>query len=705
MSDEKSWSYERWMASGVIGAVLVISVVWYAVSNLTGSSAVAGLSMASTAEAASSASANVAINTALVSAPTPAPILNRVFLSPYPDDPLIIEAYSAFQSKDINALKLYMDRPTQHPLRDYIGYWYWKRMLDQSSLTSEFNDAIQGWLRAHSNTVVAERLRQDWLKKQLPSITPRFLPEYDLLTKPDDELMCAAWLLRGQSASAKADEERMWASPKELSPACEQWLGIRAQKGDAVRLRYRLYLSAIGGNARAMARMGTLSMVTPPEDLVQIYTTPASWLRKQAHIDSVWGVVALLRLANSESGHVQVKGFLSRVDSAFQKDANVFIGYVLAKHLQPEAIDYFKQGALSSELPGEVLSWRLRAMLRQGLWTDVLETTQVVSEALKEQDSAWRYWHARALVELKRNAEAKPVFESLALEPHYYGILAKEALGQSWSALTLPVLPSQQEVTDIANDPGIQRALILARLDWRDEGRREWQWTLRNATDEQLNAASYVAWQYQYYDWAINTAGKTLHNHNIGLRFLAPYQGVAEQAGQQYQVPSAWVLGVIRQESRFYPRARSGVGALGLMQLMPATAREVARKTGIPGSELHALLDPSINIPMGTFYLRELSQRLGSPAKATAAYNAGAGRARLWQAVQPLEGAIYVESIPFNETREYVKRVLSNWYFYHRVLGNKTNLMLMRLLGTIPAAGERESPWTDEEQASNATPQ
>ncbi|MES2205834.1 MAG: transglycosylase SLT domain-containing protein [Pseudomonadota bacterium] len=702
MSDEKPTAkptgYERWMASGVAGAVLVIGVVWYAVSNLTGN--LGDLPMVSAAEASSSI-----IPTGGSPAPSPAPILNKILLTPHPNDPMIIEAYNAFQSKDVNALKAYLDRPTDHPLRDYIGYWYWKRMLDITPLSTEFNDAIQEWIKAHSTTVLAERLRQDWLKKQLPSITPRFLPEYDLLTKPDDELVCAVWLLRGQPLNAKAEEAKMWVSPRELSPACEQWLALRVQKGgEATRLRYRLYLAGIAGNARALARISALSMIQPPNDLAELYSSPIRWLAKNPRLDSVWSVIALLRLANNEAGHSKVKFYLDKLDPNLQKESFAFLGYVLGKRLQPEAIDYFKQGTLSSDLPPEVLSWRLRTFLRESQWKEVLQTTEVVPESVKEQESSWKYWQARALVEFNRVEEAQSIYTALAVEPHYYGVLAKEALGQSWPALTVPAMPTQESVSTVARDASIQRAVILARLDWREEGRREWQWALRDARDEEINAAAYVAWQYQYYDWAINTAARTRKTYNLGLRFLAPYQGIAEQAGQQFQVPSAWVLGIIRQESRFFPRARSGAGALGLMQLMPATAREVAKKTGIEGSTLNALIDPAINIPMGTYYIRELMQRLGSPVRATAAYNAGAGRARAWQSTKPLEGAIYIETIPFNETREYVKRVLSNWYFYHRVLANKSNLTLTRVLGTIPARGEKEAqPWIEDEESAAET--
>jgi soluble lytic murein transglycosylase len=704
-NEKKSWSYEGWMASGVAATVALIGLVWYTVSTLTGhaSSRRAPITMLSSAEAA--ASANLLDATGAPLAPTPAPVLNKVLLVPYPDDPLIVEAHQAYLAKDLNALKVYMGRVTEHPLKDYLSYWYWKRALEVTPLSNEFNDSIQAWLRAHTGSLLAERLRQDWLKKQLPSITPRFLPEYELLTKPDDELMCASWLLKGRSEMAKTEESRLWVSYKELSPACEQWLGMWAKQGESTRFRYRLYLSSLHGSARALGRMASFSTMAPPADLVELYAHPVAWLTKQSKLDSMWSVVAILRLANSAQGAHQARAWLDRVDPSYRNEASAFVGYALAKHLQPEAVTYFRNGLLSAELPPEVLSWRLRAMLRQSAWQDVLQTTQMIADPLKEEDTAWRYWQARALVELKREADAKVIFQSLAGEPHYYGILAKEALGEGWGPLVgSTVYPSQKDVMAMANDPSVQRALILSRMDWKDEARREWQWALRNATDEQLNAAAYVAWQYQRYDWAMNTAARTQINHNLGLRFLSPYQGVAEQAGQQFEVPAAWILGVIRQESRFDPHAYSSAGAAGLMQLMPSTARDIAKKTGLQGTDLTALMDPDINIPMGAYYLHELTVRLGAPVKVIAAYNAGATRARQWQALEPLDGAVYVESIPFDETRNYVKRVLSNWYFYHRVLGNKNNLTLTRLLGTIAAVGGKETPWAEDDQVSTVAP-
>ncbi len=668
--------------------MVTVSTIWYTAPLL----AVPVFFITSSAQAAPLQSPQLSTLSPAIIPSTP---LNQALI----DDLLIIEAYNAFKAKNISILQTLMTRSTDHPLRDYIGYWYWQKVLETSELTTELHDQIKSWTQLYSGTVLSNLLRQQWLKKQLANVTPHFLTEFDRLEKPSNELMCASWLLRGRPEADRAKEFTLWGSPKELPPACEQWLSWRAQQGEMDRYRYRLYLASTQWNARGLARMAMV--ISPPDDLNILYKDPEQWLTQRTELDSPWDVVALLvALKNKKIESGEIDTVLRRFKGVLHEEASTYVGYLFAKRLAPEAPHYFTQGILSPQLPGVVLSWRLRTFLRFSNWPEVLKTTQIAPKGLKEEDSAWSYWQSRALLELNQVDEANSILKPLANEPHYYGVLAKEALGQMWIAPeTSPIPP--QHIQSIMTNPGIQRALTLARLNWRDEAYQEWKWALRKASDEELNAAAYIASQSQYYDWAINTAVGTQQSHNFNMRFLTPYQDVAVQAEQAFQVPSAWVLGVIRQESRFDANARSWVGALGLMQLMPATAKEIAQKTGLPGRARSALLDPGVNIPMGTYYLSELLQRLGSPVKVTAAYNAGASRARAWQTDRNLEGAVYVESIPFDETRKYVKRVMENWYFYHRVLGNKAALTLTSLLGTIPPSGMKGT-WSSENVFSTA---
>ncbi|HJU50091.1 MAG TPA: transglycosylase SLT domain-containing protein, partial [Pseudogulbenkiania sp.] len=210
----------------------------------------------------------------------------------------------------------------------------------------------------------------------------------------------------------------------------------------------------------------------------------------------------------------------------------------------------------------------------------------------------------------------------------------------------------------------------------------EWRWAMRTLPDNQLLAAAELARRHNFYDMAIYSAERTRDEHDFSLRYLTPYRDITRRYAKQLEIDDAWVYGLIRQESRFITVARSGVGASGLMQLMPATAKWVAAKMGLNS---FAVDDIDTNIQLGTWYLRYVLNSLSNNAVlATAAYNAGPSRARSWQDSKPLEGAVYAETIPFDETRDYVQKVMVNAAYYSSGFEH-TTLSLKSRLGTIPA--------------------
>jgi soluble lytic murein transglycosylase len=213
----------------------------------------------------------------------------------------------------------------------------------------------------------------------------------------------------------------------------------------------------------------------------------------------------------------------------------------------------------------------------------------------------------------------------------------------------------------------------------------EWDWAMRGMSDRQILAAAELARREDWNDRAIITAEKTRGEHDFDLRYIAPFRDLASAYAGSNGLDEAWVFGLMRQESRFVDYARSGVGASGLMQIMPATAKWIARQLGL-GRKAHAgMNNPETNIRFGTYYLKHIYDSLDqSPVLATAGYNAGPGRARKWQGDVPLEGAVYVETIPFAETREYVKKVLANAMFYRNRFGGETRPLKDRL-GIIAA--------------------
>jgi soluble lytic murein transglycosylase len=232
-------------------------------------------------------------------------------------------------------------------------------------------------------------------------------------------------------------------------------------------------------------------------------------------------------------------------------------------------------------------------------------------------------------------------------------------------------------------------------MDLRTDAMREWAWVIRNFNDHELIAAAEIARRNEMYDRAINTADKTVQVHDFSLRYLAPYRSAMREHLRENNLEEAWVYGLMRQESRFVTSAKSGVGASGLMQVMPTTAKWIARKLGLKDYRESLLHQLDTNLTLGTYYMKNMLSSLDdSPVLASAAYNAGPGRARRWRAEAPLEGAIYAETIPFDETRDYVKKVMSNTVYYAQQFGAPARSLKTRV--GIIAGKPGDAPLVDD---------
>jgi soluble lytic murein transglycosylase len=313
------------------------------------------------------------------------------------------------------------------------------------------------------------------------------------------------------------------------------------------------------------------------------------------------------------------------------------------------------------------------------------------------RDPAWAYWRARATqASAKRGpdgdaqrADARLQLEAMAGATNFYAKLATEDLGRTPGLPPRPAPLTDAEVAAATGHPGLQRALLLVNLDLRDEARREWNFSLRGMDDRALLAAARLACDRQDWQLCINTAERTRNEVDVRLRYPMPFADDITSAARAQGLEPALVFGLIRQETRFMPQLKSSVGASGLMQVMPATARYVARKINLPWDNPALISDPATNLKLGTAYLRMVLDDLnGSQAMAAAAYNAGPGRPRRWREGPTLETAIWAENIPFNETRDYVKKVLSNAAVYSALLDPRQAPVLRARLG--PGIGPRD---------------
>jgi soluble lytic murein transglycosylase len=398
---------------------------------------------------------------------------------------------------------------------------------------------------------------------------------------------------------------------------------------------------------------------------------------------------AVLRLLRSDTNRAYANWFKIHQQLP-DTDRSYFYGklaFRAALRHDARALDWYND-ATKAEAPYALtdpqFAWKARAALRAKNWETVLNTIDNMPASIHQAD-VWRYWKARALKAKAKTAKANTILAPLSTEHSYYGQLAKEELGTVLSVPKSAYKVSTKKIAAMRKVPGIQRALALFRLNLRWEAIREWNWTIRNFDDLQLLTAAEVAHRSGIYDRAIHTAGKTVQHHDFNLRFLAPHRNVMQSVLQQHGLDEAWVYGLIRQESRFIANIYSRAGAMGLMQVMPATAKWVAGKLGMQDYQKSLAVEINTNLALGTYYLKHVLTSFDNQSLlASAAYNAGPSRAKLWRDTKTIEGAVYAETIPYKETRHYVKEVMNNSMYYARILDqDRSSPTLKQRLGVV----------------------
>ena len=595
-----------------------------------------------------------------------------------PSDLDFVAARDAFRAGDSERLERIAPQLKGHLLEAYVDYWRLRLKLDDAD-----PQAVRAFLKLHADLPLADRLRGEWLK----SLGRRqawdlFAAEYPALAAPDVELACDAAQLRlahKNDAGDLSEVRRIWFSGREQPESCQPvFAALLAQGALTARdvwARFRLAHEA--GNFRLAARIAAelpSSERPSPREIQRIDQGARAVLAKgDFRWSSLTGrelaLYALDRVAQADASaaHQAWTRWARRLPEADRLYGHLLVAYHGARQLLPEASAWYREAGDAAQNEAE-RAWRVRAALRVGAWSEVAHAIDAMpsEEAL---DPAWRYWKARALSVQGQDQDATRLYGGLATDHSFYGLLAAEALGANVMPISEPLAPEPAALAAFAARPAVQRVLKLSALDLRSEGQREWVSVVRGLSDEGLLLAAAFAQSNGLYDRSINTAELTRRRHDFGLRYPTPFEAEIDAAARDNGLDAALVYGLVRQESRFVTEIVSSSGAVGLMQLMPPTARWVARRMGADDRSLK-LTDPAGNARLGAYYLRYVMDKLdGLPVLAAAAYNAGPKRAQAWRGAVPLEGAIYAETIPFAETRDYVKKVLANAMYYQARLG------------------------------------
>ena len=615
-----------------------------------------------------------------------------------PEDDLLA-ARDAFNARNIARLNQYSQKLQGHPLEAFARYWQLSLKLDEAK-----PEEVRDYFAAFGDSFLSDRLRGEWLKvlgrQQNWTL---FTAEYPLLVNEDGDITCYALQARlalfPADNSALVEAKRLWFNGMDLPASCNLLFERLVQADmlftDDVFARLRLALEL--GNISVARRITQYLPAKYQDDLKPleaIADNPQRYLEhKQPDLSrrgaSEMALFAVHRLARTDP--TQAASYWRKLRERFSPEAQAYewgqLAFHAARKHDPIAITWFAN-AKDAPLSDEQLAWKARAALRAQQWPMVMEAIEAMS-AQEQRQAMWRYWRARGLKTLGKPVAANEIFAVLSREHNYYGQLALEELGAVIAPPSVTYKASEAEIKTISAVPGLQRALGLYRANLRGDGAREWLWNIRKFDDKELLAAAELARRNDLYDRAISTADRTQQLHDFELRYPSPHRDVMQTYTRQVDLDDAWVYGLIRQESRFVQLAKSNVGASGLMQLMPATAKWVAKKMGLKSFSHGLVNELDTNIALGTYYLKHVYDSLdGSPVLATAAYNAGPGRARRWQGAKPMEGMVYIESIPFNETRDYVKKVLSNATYYATRFGEKLTSLKQRV-GTI--AGKKNN--------------
>jgi soluble lytic murein transglycosylase len=560
-----------------------------------------------------------------------------------------------------------------------------------------------------------DRLRNDWLlqlgKQRDWATFEAELPKFRM--NDDRQVQCYALMLDAVAGRTPASEAArqvtpLWHAQRDVDEGCATAARALLDSGHlkplAVWQRARLAMDA--NKPRAVAQ--AVAMLDPDwvPMIEALAKDPAKYLDEKFTAirprTKEMVTLATIRLAASDPTaaalELQRKRWVTQLTQEERGWLWGVIGRRSAQKLQDDALVHFANGQ-DRFMHDDHLAWKARAGLRAGAWGHVRDAVAAMSEA-QRGEPVWVYWRARALQALKEPdaatapTQARALYESIASPRGFYEQLAMEELGRTITVPPAPPPLTAQEMAAAENHPGLRRALAAIQLGLRSEGVREWHYAVAlhapgGKAERELLAAAALACRHELWDRCINTSKRTPDALDHSQRFPMPHQSEVVKRASAIGLDPAYVYGLIRQESRFVMNARSHVGASGLMQVMPATASWTARKIGLTDFKAGQINELDTNILIGTAYLKfALDDFEGSLPMAAAAYNAGPGRPRAWRNGPMLPGEIWAENIPFDETRDYVKRVLANTTNYAALITGQPQALRARLgvVGPRPAA-------------------
>lgn len=632
----------------------------------------------------------VATRTLPAAAATLAPLVTAPTLQ------AVVAAREAMSRRQWSILSALVPQAEEDILAMYPQYWMLRYQLWNTLAGAWPTSAFDRFMSTWRGTYLADKMRGDWLLAAVRNgdyITAIKLGD---VQASNPHIDCAQLEARQGTGRRVTDKQVLdtftpnnacWSMLERMTASqVIGWDGLQFLLRDAVEQNKPTEASRFAGLLFGADQRKTFD---------QLYKDPMRWvvIQPKAPSDRVaqeMVSVALARLARTDremsDSYVRREwaGQLPPENLAWVRSQFAIIA---ALNLDERAHAWYVE---AGHIPMTEYSqaWKVRSALRQPIidWKWVKASIDHMPRS-QQEETVWVYWRARGQVALGQADSARPNFASIADRHDFYGQLSREELGQKITPPPPPKSLTAREIEAANRNPALQRAIALFRLGWRAEAVPEWNFALRGMNDRELIAAAEVARSEGLYDRVVATSERTRDEKDFTQRYIAPFEGRVSAQARQIGLDPAWVYGLIRQESRFVVNARSQVGASGLMQLMPGTAKFVARKIGMADFTPGSVNDFDTNTILGTNYLKMVQDDLdGSEVLATAGYNAGPRRPHTWRGTlsHPVEGAIFAETIPFTETRLYVKHVMSNATYYSGLFTGQPQSLKARLGMIVP---------------------
>jgi soluble lytic murein transglycosylase len=591
------------------------------------------------------------------------------------------QAKAALAKGDKGPYQRYASALRDYPLEPYLAYDELTARLKWAS-----NDEIEKFLAEHGDLPQISWMKLRWLRWLAErGEWQTFINYYDpaLNFTELDCLYGQYQLSHGMRAEGNATAEKLWLVGKSQPNACDPLFAMWSAEGQLTEQR-RWQRAKLAAEARNYGLVTHLIKTMPTlgnhgKTLLQVAQKPellkqtSRFTQTDPAMADVVGL-GLRRLARQdpESALKLLDGYAQRMKFSSEEQVAIAreIGLTLAKRFDSRALQVMAK--YDPELRDNTVSeWRARLLLRLGRWDEANQLTRRMPAELGNTNR-WRYWQARSLQLAQPNSqEPKALYQSLAKERDFYGFMAADQVQAPYQLNNKPLALSPQTIQKVRNSAAIRRAQEFHARGQVADGRREWYNVSRLFSRDEMVAQARLAYEMGWYFPAIRTISQAQYWDDLDVRFPMAHREHLVREAKNRDIHSSWVFAVTRQESAFMADAKSHVGAMGLMQLMPATAKETAKRFGIPLSSPQLAYRPEINIQLGAAYLSQIyGQFNGNRVLASAAYNAGPGRVRQWlRGADHLSYDVWIENIPFDETRQYVQNVLS----YSVIYGEKLN--------------------------------